>query len=288
MKSLQSIGRGALAFAFALALCAAAPAQTSNPSASSAGVTDVATDATLTGGPCTTTCTIGINGPVSAAKGGSGVASPTVHTVQIGEGASPFNGAGPGSLGQFLGSNGASADPTMVSGPKKLLNTLTASNSASLTDTTSFGLGYNEYDIVFEKVIPASSGASCEIQVQTGGSTIQTSSYISGTLFGNGSSAGSASATTFIPCSVVSNLPTTAPGLSVTFHVSIPSDTTGPKIFYSYGVHLDSTTPYIFQAGGWWNGSSVAITGFQVCMSSSTPTCNVNTTSGVIKVYGYL
>lgn len=64
MKSLLSFRRSALAFAFASALCASAPApaQTSNPGGgSSAGVTSVATDSSLTGGPCTSTCTLAVN-----------------------------------------------------------------------------------------------------------------------------------------------------------------------------------------------------------------------------------
>lgn len=54
----------------------------------------------------------GVTGIAPSVNGGSGVASPTAHTVPVAEGSSPFNFVGPGTAGQVLTSNGAGSDPS--------------------------------------------------------------------------------------------------------------------------------------------------------------------------------
>jgi hypothetical protein len=51
-----------------------------------------------------------------------------------------------------------------------LLNTMTAANSATLSDTTSLTCAFTSYEIVFENLIPATASATAELQVHSGGS----------------------------------------------------------------------------------------------------------------------
>jgi hypothetical protein len=79
-----------------------------------------------------------------------------------------------------LVSNGSSA-PTWVTpsaGAMTLLNTLTASSSATLSDTTSITSSYDLYMFAFDSLIPATNAVSFYIQYSTnGGSSWLTSSY---------------------------------------------------------------------------------------------------------------
>jgi hypothetical protein len=102
-----------------------------NTTAGTGTVTNVATGTGLTGGPCTTTCTIALVTPVSPANGGSGVASPAAHTLPINEGSSAQNNTGTGTAGQPLISGGSGADPSFQTSA-----TLQASPSSFSVGTT--------------------------------------------------------------------------------------------------------------------------------------------------------
>lgn len=246
-------------------------------------VTNVATDATLTGGPCTTTCTLGINGPVSAAKGGTGVASPTAHTIGINEGASAQNNSGTGTLGQALMSNGASADQTFNSGPWRLLNTLTASSSATLSDTTSLTSSYSEYEIVFERLVPSVTSNTAQFLVHTGGAFPATSYVAGGTSF-NSSAVVAITSTIAIPLSQSTGVTNAEPGLNGIIHVSQPSQTSGPKAFYGHFTSPCGAPPCALDTNGWYSGTNAAIDGFQFNFTVG----GANIVSGTIKVYGRL
>jgi hypothetical protein len=166
-----------------------------------------------------------------------------------------------------------------------LLNTLTASASATVSDTTSFTGTYSVYEIVFENIIPATASTTCQIQIHSGGA-FQTSSYVSSQLNANGTGTGLAVVTGSIPCNVGTSISTAGPGISGSIRVTVPSGTTAPKLWQGMFAHQGSTAIlWTVQAGGYW-ASNAAVDGFQVCFSSSVPTCNVNITSGVIKIYG--
>src|SRR5271168_1685520 len=104
-----------------------------------------------------------------------------------------------------------------------LLNTLTASGSASLSDTTSLTGSYSNYEIVFENIIPATNGVSLELQFQVSG-TFQTSGYVT-MIAGGTSSAGFVSSvpTTYIPLSISTNAYNAAPGTSGRLRIYNPS-----------------------------------------------------------------
>jgi hypothetical protein len=159
-----------------------------------------------------------------------------------------------------------------------LLNTLTASTSATLSDTTSFTSTYNEYEIVFENIVP-SAAATFELQVHSGGS-FQTTGYIASAFFSNGASTANSAPTTFIQLN--GSIGSTTIGLSGTIRVYQTSNTAQPKQWTGQTSQFNGTSStYITMIGGFWN-STAAIDGFQVLMSTGTMT------SGTIKIYGIL
>jgi hypothetical protein len=163
-----------------------------------------------------------------------------------------------------------------------LLNTLKASNSANLQDTGSLVLGYNEYEIVFEHVLPTTSGVSFEMQIQSGG-VIKNSNYVnsagglttcidllqSATL-GNGTGSGFSGSVKLFG----------SPAQSVILQVK------GSGTFQNNAG--PPGLPVVANCCGWWSGNTVApvgpqpITGLIFQMSAG------NIASGTIKIYGSL
>jgi hypothetical protein len=207
----------------------------------------------------------------------SNVGTPTNHQIAGWTSSTQIQGIGPGTTGQALISNGASADPSYKSGSWTLLNTLTASNSSSLFDTSSLTSAYTEYEIVFEDVLAATTATTCEIQVHAGG-TFRNTSYVSTSFFG-GSTTGATQNTTFIPCSVNASASNAIPFHTV-IRVNNPSASL-LHVFTGYTTSPLTTASWVGSVGGYW-ASVGAIDGFQVIMSSG------NITSGQVKIYGRL
>jgi hypothetical protein len=175
------------------------------------------------------------------------------------------------------GTNYQSVHITPGGGSPVLLATLVASSSASLSDTTSFLLGFNEYDLVFEAFVPSAAGNNFALQVHSGG-TFQTTSYVGQTQVNSANAAVFAQPSTFIHFG--SSETTTNPGLSGKCTIfGPPSQTTAPKQWtcYTAGQNGSSATTLMFS--GYWNNTA-AIDGFQVLSTSG------NITSGTLKIYG--
>lgn len=174
----------------------------------------------------------------------------------------------------------AAAAQVAIGSPYVLLNTLTASNSATLSDTTSLTSTFSAYDIVLENLVPVNSGVSCALQVHSGGS-FQSTSYTANELHFSGGAMVTTAQTSFIPCSSITNVANAVPGVAGTYRIYTPSLTTTPKHWtgqYSHvltggGVNVGGL------ASGFWN-SNAAVDGFQVIFSSG------NIASGVVKIYG--
>lgn len=210
---------------------------------------------------------------VTVPTGGTGVTTLAAHGVVIGNGASAVNVTGAGTIGQALISNGASADPTFqtISGTTVLLNTLTASNSVSLADTTSFTATYTRYIVVFEGILPATNAVTGRIRVNSGG--VQSTSYLT-----------SDGPTTFIPLTLaantVANTGTGNPGIFAQSVLYQPSGTSARKMMQIASAYPSGAITTTARLSGYWDGGNGAVTGIEVSMSSG------NITSGTVKIYG--
>ncbi len=238
-------------------------------------------------GTCTITsigtCTINLTTPVSAANGGTGVASPTANTVPINQGASAQTSIAL-TKGQCLAGDGSSV-PTAATGCRVLLGTYTASASATLSDATIFSTTtFSDYEIVFENILPATlSSNQLQLQVFSGGA-YQTTGYLSGATWQNASAAvGAVQSTTFIGIGASSGTigAYVSPGINGTLRVHQPAATTQPKAWYGSIAIFTSSFGSPNQIGGMWN-SNGAVTGFRIQMGTG------NITSGVMKVYGIM
>lgn len=169
------------------------------------------------------------------------------------------------------------------SGTMVLLNTLTASNSASLSDTTSLTSTYSSYEIVWENIIPATLNAAFEAQVQVGG-TFQTSGYLAaGTSYDTAAAAQPFTSTTYFPLSVTGALGiyNAAPGGSGHMRIYNPSASTIIQMTAEFTHAYSSSEAFWGSDGGYYN-SSGAVTGLKFVFASG------NITSGVVKIYGIL
>lgn len=160
-----------------------------------------------------------------------------------------------------------------------LLNTMTASSSTSLSDTSSITASYNDYLIVFENVIPSANNASCQLQLHSGGA-FQSTGYVSNLLVWGTVSSGVSSSTAQISCSGISATANTGSGISGTWNLSMPSGTSVPKNIYGQFTHNSSGTPVTGMSAGSWL-SNGAVDGFIVAFNSGV------IASGVIKIYGH-
>lgn len=205
----------------------------------------------------------------------------TNHAIVAGKGTPGFSAVGPGTLGQALVSNGASADPAFKSGGWTLLNTLTASTSASLSDTTSLTSSYSEYEIEFTDILPATNGVTGQLRINSAG--VQTTGYIANTIvFANGSATGTAAApTTFIPVYSATGVLNTGNGLSGKMYINNPSSSGITHIVYGNMFQRSAALSGWCGCSGAWNTAG-AITGIEFTFSSG------NIASGSIKIYGRL
>lgn len=167
---------------------------------------------------------------------------------------------------------------TPAPGGMVLLNCLTASNSATLSDTTSFTGAYSFYEIVLQNIIPATNNGTLNLQVHSGGS-FQAATYVSSIIL-NSSTYSQSQATGSIGLSNAGVL-NSSPGLSGVIRLTGFNVASTPKWFTGQTSYLGSSTlAYLVGVTGIWNSTS-AIDGIQILFASG------NITSGVIKIYGY-
>lgn len=173
------------------------------------------------------------------------------------------------------------------------LSTLTASNSATLDDTTDITATYDEYLFVLRNVVPVTNNVALKMRVSTnGGSTWQATSYLSliagaftTGLSGTGSAADGATdgillTGTNTNLDGLGNAATV--GVSGAVWLHSPNSTsdialvTGQTTWLAQG----STRLDVGSIGGSWNSTGAAINAVRFLMTSG------NISSGTIKVYG--
>lgn len=180
-----------------------------------------------------------------------------------------------GTANQFV-----QGDGTFQLQGRKLLNTLTAAASATLSDTTSFTSTFSDYELVFDNLLPATNAVTLQLQVNTGGG-VQSTVYVA-TSFNGDAAYGTVQFTNCIPCSENGNAINTA-GPGVSGRITAFKFNTGGTLATQWRgdfVHLISATRMGFCSGvGYWN-STTALTGVTISFSAG------NITSGTVKIYG--
>ena len=231
----------------------------------------------------------------------SGVLGANLPVFGGGAGSAPIAGTRSGNTTEVVTTTGAQTSGNCVSidangnhiasgaacaagSSSVLLNTLTASNSTTLSDTTSFTSTYNSYTLVFIKLTPATTSDTCQIQVQASAS-FQATGYITQATAG----VSTTTPTTEVPCSFAGQNPISGGnGVSGSLTVYKPSDNAkalwGGHIYNFYGVTEGniSTVDII----GKWNTAAV-VTGFQVFYNSAAGSARTNgIASGIVEVWG--
>ncbi len=231
------------------------------------------------------TADAGAGEEVTAAQFMNWIGTPAQGDVLY-QGASDIARLAAGTAGQHLVTNGAGANPAWKSGGWTLLATLTASDSATLSDTTSLTSAYSEYEIEFANVLPATASQGLILQVNSGG--VQNSSYVShaNAFGGNSATPISGLLTSGVPIGtqatyVPTNTGTT--GLNGFCRIRNPASTSVVKMVFGQiaGITAGGIV-YASNFSGFWNGGTGAITGFQVAFASG------NIASGTVKIYGRL
>jgi hypothetical protein len=239
--------------------------------------------------------------PVSVANGGTGDTSLTAYAVLCG-GTTSTNPVQPiasvGTAGNVLTSNGAGALPTFQAasaGGWVLLATLTASSSATLSDTTHITSTYNVYAFVLENILPATNAVGLDMQVsENAGASWITTNYRSYVLGGDSSATGTFAAATlaggsdtitsgytiigqgFAP--VASN--TANLGVSGVVYFSNPNSTTDKIVWGNTAVPQSGTVIGCATIAGMYTGDQNVINGVRFLFGAG------NIASGKIRVYG--
>lgn len=266
--------------------------------------TDIFTNKTLTSstdvlGGVTMTLGSDANGDIYYRSGGVltrlAIGSAT-NVLTVSGGLPAWTGAGAGTVtsvtcgtgltGGTFTTSGTCATDTAYGG-KKLLATLTASNSATLSDTTNITGSFSTYELVFTAIIPATNGAAPQLQVRSGG-TFQSTGYLNACADIAGAVATCTANTVNLSTSLNStatdatnNPKNTTPGMSGTVRFYNPS-ASQITIFNVQMGYLNAANAAAFSIinNGFWNTSGV-ITGFQFAFNTG------NITSGTIKIYGW-
>lgn len=168
-----------------------------------------------------------------------------------------------------------------------LLNTLTASDSVSLSDTTSLTATYKNYKVVFQNVIPVTNGACLQLTVSTnGGSSYLTTNYISEAAGFNGtSSAADTSTSAILIGGGATNIGcpgNTAgySGLSGHLYIHNPAGGSLYTAFEGQVAYYSSVPANVIAMLHGFNTTTSAVNAIKFAESSD------NISSGVIKIYG--
>lgn len=226
-----------------------------------------------------------VTGTLPVANGGTGATTLTANNVLLGNGTSALQVVAPGSSGNVLMSNGTTwTSAAASSGALTLLQTVTASSSATVDLTTSIGSTYDFYLITFTNVT-SSAGGTFSARMQIGGS-YSTSSYnaMSNAGYSNGSGNLALNESSVNAISLnVDNLSTTA-GASISGELwfSNPTNTSNYKIinFVTGNVNVNSARIATTQGTGTNLSSLSALTGIRFFLTGG------NIATGVFRLYG--
>ena len=221
--------------------------------------------------------------PVTVAQGGTGDTSVTAYAVLCG--GTTSTGAvqsvsGVGTSGQVLTSNGASALPTWqaasAAGSWNLIETNTASSSASLIFTSSYVTGYTQYAVVFVNINNASGTTTLNMDWSVNNSTYLGSAFQSGILSNSYNSATLANTNSTTTCPLTPSLTNTNVEVNGVIFLAFPASAISS---YEGQIYLNDTTSVYVNCYG-INTGTTTINNIKFSYSSG------NIASGTISLYG--
>lgn len=191
-----------------------------------------------------------------------------------------------GTAGFVLQTLGSSANPQWV-GSKVLLNTLTPTNVASTTDTTSLTSRYSRYEISFENVAAISTATNTtglQMRVSTSGTSWESTQYVSTMYTNNGTTGNRASTTTFVLVSDdTAGFATSTTGVSGVLDIFNPSSDRrkmmNGRVTSIAGGALSSSNVNHSEFASVW-ASTAPVVGLAFQMTTGT------IASGTIRIYG--
>jgi len=210
--------------------------------------------------------------------GGSGAATFTDGGVIIGNGTGALQVTSAGTSGQVLTSNGAGVDPTFQApsvGILVYLQTLTASNSASLASTSALTSTYDLYFMVAQGIVPATNGAHflAQVSVDAGANYLSTNytSNISSSTDG-----------IYLEDGVGISSTAANGGYNAYLWLENPNSATLSKILWGTSGFARSADAAVRsqQVAGAYQGATTAINAIKFLMSTG------NISSGKIYIYG--
>lgn len=165
-----------------------------------------------------------------------------------------------------------------------LIETKTASNSATIDFTTDIDATYSEYVLAVKNAVPSSDGSANYLRIESGGAWQTTSyAYVTEYMYAdgvttNGLESSSSAAQILIESSTGSDI---GEGGSYTIHISDPSNTALKKHIYGKGALINSAGNLIKREfAGAWMGGNGAVTGIRFYFSVG------NVESGIFSLYG--
>jgi hypothetical protein len=176
----------------------------------------------------------------------------------------------------------ASGLPVKEIGGFEFISTVTATAAASLVIPGLTNTAYTQYMIVVENLLPATDDVGLRLQVSTdGGSSYQTSGYLSVASYNIAGSAGGVAATDGIimdRSSAGANIADNGSGWSGQIYLFPRGTTYNKQVNYS-GTYEDATARCAFvTGGGWYDGATDAVTHVRL----------ITTSGNIASAIGYL
>ena len=232
-----------------------------------------------------------ITGVLPVSNGGIGTSAVATSGILYGTGTALAVLAST-TAGLVLTSNGTTSAPGWASVPGAavtLLTTYSTTSASAFIDATSLTLGYANYLITIQNLIPGTTGQTLQMRVATSATTFLTTNYAAQIVnFGNGTTHYETSTAAIPLCGLLSGTTTLGQGsIGLSGQIRIFGNplsavaTIDGQAFWYNGGGVGTATILCGQFGGFVDQASNTLSSYELFMTSGTFSV------GEIKVYGF-